>query len=211
MDPARRSPALRALVLSLPLLLLLVSARLGAEEPGGTIRVEFRERFVNREFPALVWLESLDGRRWPPSREPVVVDQIELAFVPRVVGVLVGSTVRFLNSDAVIHDVRSRGAREGAFTLGEFRPGQYREVVVREAGVVPVGCRIHSSMRAHLVVVPTPFFGLTDRRRRVELKDVPPGEYRLRFWHERYAPRSVEAVVESGKEIVVVFEGLDPR
>ena len=193
-------------------LLLLVSATsLRAEETGGTIRIEFRERFVNREFPALVYLESHDGRRWEVPAEPVVVDQIEQAFVPRVVGLLVGSTVRFLNSDEVVHNVRSSAPREGVFDLGDFRPGEHREFTVRETGVFPVGCRIHSTMRTHLVSVPTPFFGLTDRRRRVELREVLPGEYRVRFWHERYASKSFDAAVEPGKDLVVIFEGLELR
>jgi Polysaccharide lyase family 4, domain II len=50
--------------------------------------------------------------------------------------------------------------------------------------VAPLLCNLHDKMKAFVVVVPTPYFALTDADGAFEIKDVPPGTYTLTTWSE---------------------------
>ena len=53
-------------------------------------------------------------------------------------------------------------------------------------GVVVLGCNIHDQMVGWMLVVETPFYGLTPAAGgKVQLDNVPPGVYTLRTWHTR--------------------------
>jgi hypothetical protein len=48
---------------------------------------------------------------------------------------------------------------------------------------VVMGCNIHDNMIAHMLVVDTPYFGLSDKRGVAQIVDVPPGDYSLIAWY----------------------------
>lgn len=63
------------------------------------------------------------GYAFEPSGEPVVMDQRTMTFVPKVLAVLVGTQVDFLNSDDVLHNVFSPDKAADRFNLpGPLKP-----------------------------------------------------------------------------------------
>ena len=52
-------------------------------------------------------------------------------------------------------------------------------------------------MSGYLVVVPTPYFAVTDSNGEYVIKDVPPGKYTLKTWSEEGKPTS-QAVEVAG-------------
>ena len=52
-----------------------------------------------------------------------------------------------------------------------------------KSGVAVLGCNIHDNMVAWVLVVETPYHGLSAAPGKVRLDNVPPGSYRLRTWH----------------------------
>src|SRR6185369_13911332 len=71
---------------------------------------------------AFVWLKGgLDSYKAPAApAEPVVVDQKGCMYRPHVVGARVGQKVIFLNSDPVLHNVRS--VAEANATFNDMMP-----------------------------------------------------------------------------------------
>lgn len=168
------------------------------------IRGRLDHRLVHEKAPAVVYIERIEGRTFEPPAEDAVVDQVESVFIPRVQGVLVGSTVEFVNSDGIRHNVQE-DAEDPAFDLN-FRPRQTEEVVLDEPGVIRLICRFHSDMEAWLVVVETPWFATTGPDGSFALPGVPPGTYRLTFWHEQLESRTIEVIVVEGRSTEAVFE-----
>jgi plastocyanin len=116
----------------------------------------------------------------PPAR--FVINQKDMAFVPFVLVIPVGSTVEFGNLDPFRHHVYSFSpARK--FELKLFGQGETRPVKFDTPGLVSIGCNIHDSMQAFIQVVSTPFAGKTDRNGRVALSDVPANLTKVRVWH----------------------------
>lgn len=153
---------------------------------------------------AVITVES-EGRPLP-APEPVhaVVDQIHLAFVPDVIVIPVGSSVSFPNSDAVSHQVYSFSSAR-RFQLPLYRGKPYPPVVFDRPGIVTLGCNIHDSMLAYVVVTAAPFFGRTDTEGTWSAANLPDGAYRVTLWHPllNEGGRPIERVIE--------IDGTEPR
>lgn len=128
-----------------------------------------------------------------------VVDQVDLAFVPDVVVIPVGSTLSFPNSDAVSHQVYSFSSAR-RFQLPLYRGKRYPPVTFDQPGVITLGCNIHDNMLAYVVVTAAPFFGRTDAKGEWIATNLPNGTYRVRVWHPllNESGSSLERVVEIG-------------
>jgi plastocyanin len=136
---------------------------------------------------SVVYVEAIAGKTFPSPAEHVVIDQKGLLFQPHVAAVLVGSTIEFLNSDKVAHNIfwpAVSGNKKLSHNLGTWPSGQKREFKFDTAGVVPLLCNVHPEMSAYIVVTPTPYFAVTDADGSFKIADVPDGQYTVSAWHE---------------------------
>ena len=113
--------------------LLVASASVHAATLEGAVTIDGR-----KAAHAVVYLESSGDARSPVPQTGVVMDQKNLAFVPDVLPVMRGTTVRFTNSDDVQHNVFSPSSIAGKFNLGTYGPGAARTVTLNQAGDVLV-------------------------------------------------------------------------
>ena len=135
-----------------------------------------------------------------PPKQPVEMDQKQMQFIPHVLPVVTGTTVRFLNSDPVPHNVFSP---EGKYNLGTWPTGQAHDHKFDKPGAYTQLCRVHPEMEAFVVVLDTPYFAATDASGRFEIKGVAPGVYKLVAWSEKLKSAQREVTVESGKTLTV--------
>lgn len=151
----------------------------------------------------LVYIEKIDGKEFPPPAEHLVMDQVKLVFIPRVLPVLKGAAVDFVNSDDVKHNVFGVGSDD--FDLGTWTKGIVKSYTFNKLGDVAILCNVHPEMEAFVVVLQNPYFGLTDAGGNYEIKDVPPGKYKLKTWHDRLKPATKDVEV-AGDTVEVGFE-----
>ena len=132
----------------------------------------------------IVYVERApDGAPLPATRTAVPeLAQRGQSFVPRVVVVPAGGSVSFPNFDPIYHNVFSVSPIR-RFDLGKYPRGQTRLVKFPRPGVVNVFCDIHSDMAAFVLVTPTPAWTRATSEGRFELEDLPPGRYRVSWWH----------------------------
>jgi plastocyanin len=117
------------------------------------------------------------------------VDQVGCRYTPHVQAVTVGTTLRLLNNDAVLHNVHGTQEGSGApltvFNVAMPFKGQKLPTVLRRPGPVKLRCDAgHTWMSAWVHVFDHPYFAVTDAKGRFTIKDVPPGKYTLQLWHE---------------------------
>ncbi len=112
-----------------------------------------------------------------PSRKGrAEVVQRNKQFVPYVSAVQTGSEVQFPNKDTVKHHIYSFSpAKKFEFALYSGMPPE--PVVFDKAGLVTLGCNIHDWMVAYILVVPTPWFSVTDAAGESRLQNLPAGTY----------------------------------
>jgi plastocyanin len=122
----------------------------------------------------------------PPVSAPrAVMDQVERQFVPHVLVVRVGTEVAFPNSDTVAHQVYSFSPAK-RFQLALYRGHAHPPLLFDKPGVVVLGCNIHDNMLGYILVTPAPYFGRTDAAGRLELSELPAGEYEVVLWNPRF-------------------------
>jgi uncharacterized membrane protein/plastocyanin len=155
-----------------------------------------------------VWIKSgLDSYKGPAApAEPVVIDQKGCMYKPHVVGARVGQKVVFLNSDPVLHNVRS--VAENNATFNDMMPTKdMRLEKVFDKPEVPVRakCDVHPWMSAFIGVVPHPFFAVSAANGEFSLVNVPEGEYELEAWHEAFGRQVQKLHVKPRDTVQVSF------
>jgi plastocyanin len=143
---------------------------------------------------SVVYVDTIQGKTFPAPTEHVVMDQKGLLFQPHILVVEAGTTVDFLNSDKVAHNVFWPSLMQGSKklpgkNLGTWPTGEKRPFKFDQPGVAALLCNVHPEMAGYIVVSPTPYFAKTD--------NVPDGQYNVVAWHEG-AKNSTKAVTVSG-------------
>ncbi|WP_018412087.1 methylamine utilization protein [Methyloversatilis thermotolerans] len=128
-------------------------------------------------------LVPLDRGELPQPRSASIA-QANKTFLPHVSVVQTGTAVEFPNNDTVRHHVYSFSPAK-VFELKLYSGKPAKPVIFDKPGVVVLGCNIHDRMSAYVVVVDTPWFGISDGEGTVRVSGVPPGDYLLQLWHPR--------------------------
>ena len=150
---------------------------------------------------SVVYVEAIAGKTFPAPTEKPVVDQKGLMFTPHLIAVRQGTTVEFLNSDKVAHNVfwiSVGGNKKLGHNLGTWPQGEKKSFKFDNPGAVPLLCNVHPEMSAYIVVTPTPYFAVTDNSGSYKIENVPDGSYTVTAWHEG-AKNSTKPVTVSGE------------
>ena len=151
----------------------------------------------------VVWLEPATGSSAAAPRGAIAkMVQKDKTFTPHVLPIRVGTSVDFPNFDPIFHNAFSNYNGQ-LFDIGLYPPGTSRPVRFARPGVVRVFCNIHANMSAVIVVLNTPYFQTTAKNGNFQLQDVPPGEYSIKFFHER----ATQATLGSLTRRITVSEG----
>ena len=136
---------------------------------------------------SVVYVDTIAGKTFPAPTAKPVIDQKGLMFTPHIVVVEQGTTVEFLNSDKVAHNVfwpSVGGNKKLTHNLGTWPQGEKRAFKFDNPGAVPLLCNVHPEMAGYVVVSPTPYFALTDKSGDYKIENVPDGSYTVTAWHE---------------------------
>jgi len=136
---------------------------------------------------SVVYVDTISGKTFPAPTQHPVLDQRGLVFQPHVTAVQVGTTVDFLNSDSVAHNVfwtSIGGNKKLSHNLGTWPKGEKKSFKFDSPGAVPILCNVHPEMSAYLVVGPTPYFATSDQTGNYKIENVPDGNYTVIAWHE---------------------------
>ncbi|MBI2566976.1 MAG: methylamine utilization protein [Candidatus Schekmanbacteria bacterium] len=121
----------------------------------------------------------------PPLQHVAEIDQRGLRFVPHVLAIPLGTTVSFPNNDPIRHNVFSPSETR-MFNLGTYHPGESRSVRFDHPGIVEILCNVHPDMLAYVVVLDTPYFGVSSATGAFRITDIPAGGYSLSVWCENH-------------------------
>ena len=186
------------IVLALAVMLALtttVRQRASADPPttgevAGTIVVDVPKHRAN----TIVYVKNAGQGT---SKATVTMDQKGLVFVPRVLPIQKGTTVSFLNSDSVGHNVFTPDGDK--YDLGTWPQGQTRKYIYKKTGVYRQLCKVHDDMLAFIVVLDTKYFTVSNKTGAFKLPPLPPGNYTLGIWHEKLIADEVTVEVVAGK------------
>jgi len=180
-----RAAARAALLLTLP-----------AAAAAGTIKGKVDATPPKYLEDTVVYVKEAKGTFAPKT---IQLDQQNMRFVPHIVVATVGDTVKFLNHDNLAHNVYSPD-NEG-YNLGTFKQDETRTYAFSKPGVYSQLCSIHPEMLGYVFVGQNPYAAPVDKTGAYQIKDVPPGTYKLAIWNAKLkAAEKTVTVTASGAD-----------
>lgn len=135
---------------------------------------------------AVVMLEPVGARLPVKPLAGAQIVQHDQQFDPAVTVVTTGTAVLFPNQDTVKHHVYSYSPAK-SFQIKLYAGVPHTPIVFDKPGVAVLGCNIHDSMIAWVVVTDTPLWARSGADGRAKVADVPPGGYQMHVWHASLA------------------------
>jgi hypothetical protein len=117
--------------------------------------------------------------------EPVVFDNLNCRFEPRMVLVQTNQTLTLSNSDPVAHNTKVDSFSQPINPL--LPPGAKLPQKFTAAERLPAraSCSIHPWMTGWVVIKDHPYMAVTDEEGNFEIKNIPAGTWTFQFWQEK--------------------------
>ncbi len=169
--------------------------RVASSDPGcapeGHDLIESEEIVVNTNGTlrnVFIYISSdLSSLQFPLPSGPVILDQRGCRYVPHVFGLRAGQELQIWNGDSTMHNVHAAPRRNHAFNIGMTRVvKKLARAFDRPEVMIPFNCNVHPWMSAYAGVLDHPFFAITNTEGSFRLGLLPPGEYEITAWHERF-------------------------
>jgi plastocyanin len=184
-----------------------------SQDPGCKGANEAENIVVNGGDLANVFVYVKDGlgsRTFDVPTKPVVLEQSGCKYHPHVLGVIAGQTVQIKNSDQTTHNIHPtpKDNREWNESQPPSSPAIEKNFA-REEIMLPVKCNQHPWMKMYINVVKTPFYAVTDKDGKYEIKGLPPGDYTIAFVQEKLGEQDQKVTV-AAKESKTVDQSFKP-
>lgn len=150
--------------------------------------------------------DGLGDRTFPAPSEPVVLDQKGCHYTPHVLGIQVGQPLQIVNSDGTLHNIHALPKKNAEFNIGQ--PFKGMETIKKFDTVetpIRFKCDVHKWMGAYTGVFNHPFFAVTNDQGVFEIKNLPPGNYVIEAWHEKYGPQTQNVTITGNETKTVDF------
>lgn len=154
----------------------------------------------------VVFIDGLPGS--PPYQVPPNPPQVshkDRQFSPRVMPLVRGTTVDFINDDDIYHNVFSL-SQPKSFDLGIYAEGTSKLVTFPESGLVKLHCNIHPGMTSTILVLNNNLFAKTLPNGSYQIDGIPDGRVTLRVWSEFGEEQSRNISLSGGRESEESFD-----
>ncbi|MGZ9157220.1 MAG: hypothetical protein ACXW6J_28385 [Candidatus Binatia bacterium] len=151
-------------------------------------------------------IQIADLKRADSVPKEAVLDQVQCEYVPHVLAIPVGATVKIKNSDGILHNVHTFSEKNTPFNRAQ--PKYLKEISEKfsKPEVVSVRCDVHAWMSGWIVVTESPYYDVTSADGSFKLESVPVGKYTLEVWHETLGKTTQSVEVKLAEVTNVTFE-----
>jgi len=154
---------------------------------------------------AVVTLEGIAKGKAVEREVQHELDNVKCRFVPHVQTASVGQFVLMKNTDPILHTAHAFFINgQPQFNVGLY-PGRVSRKPLVTPGVVKILCEVHPWMSAYIVVTDHPYHSVTDAYGEYLINDIPPGNYKLKVWHESLGTEEKAVEVKAGASRNVDF------
>jgi plastocyanin len=157
-----------------------------------------------------VYIKDIKGN-FPAPSTPVVLHQKGCQYHPHVHAVMVGQPLEIKNDDATLHNVHAMPNLNSQFNVGQPVQGMVSTQKFDKAEITPfkVKCDVHGWMKSYMAVMPHPFFAVSENNGSFTISNLPPGQYTVVAWHEKYGQQEQKVTVgaKESKALSFTFKG----
>ncbi len=181
------------------------------QHPGGT--VVSPEVVVGKDGAlanAVIYIKSgLGNYSFSTPTDPVKLSQKGCMYDPHVLAMRVGQTLEVTNDDQTLHNVHAMSKINPTWNKGQAG-GQapIEQTFSHEELAITIQCNIHPWMRSYVFAFKSPYFSVSSKSGKFELKNLPPGTYTIEAWQEKYGTvdQTVTLNAKESKSISFTFD-----
>ena len=152
--------------------------------------------------------EGLGDRSFDPPQQSAAIEQKGCQYEPHVLAMWANQKLDVLNRDMTTHNIHPIPVNNREFNMAQ-PPGKSIEVSFSRPEIaIPVKCNVHPWMRSYIAVFKHPYFAVSGKNGVFELDSLPPGDYTIEAWHEKFGTSTQKITVGQNetKEIQFVFK-----
>lgn len=150
----------------------------------------------------VVYLENISKGADLSPRDGAL-DQKACDYTPHVQIVPVGSKLKIINSDPILHNVHAYLGTDSVFNLAMPMEGQSLNKDLKKPGLMSMKCDAgHTWMSSYVFVAEHPYYAMTDAQGNFVLENVPPGKYTVKMWHEGWEANISDTAITYGEPVV---------
>lgn len=154
--------------------------------------------------------EGLGEKSFQPIEKNVVLDQKGCLYDPHVFGVVAGQEFEIANSDPTTHNVHPIPKTNREWNQSQPPKGErLKKSFSRPEVAIPVKCNVHPWMKSYIGVFKHPFFSVSGKDGTFQIKGLPPGNYTIEAWHEKFGvqEQKVSVSAKESKTVDFTFKG----
>jgi len=148
--------------------------------------------------------EGLESLQFP-TPGAVLLDQNGCVYLPHVLGVMVGQDITIRNSDGLLHNINASPDLQRGFNSSQPVSMETTRSFGTAEVMVPLRCDVHGWMNAYIGVLDHPYHSVSNGNGAFNLSTLPPGDYVIEAWHERYGTQTQNVTVTTGETAEVTF------
>jgi len=124
---------------------------------------------------------------FPTPAESVTLDQKGCMYAPHVLALMAGQQLKVVNSDDTTHNIHPTPADNRQWNKSQPpNAPPILESFARPEVAIPVKCNVHPWMQGYIAVMANPYYAVTSKDGKFDLKNLPPGTYTIEAWQEKY-------------------------
>ena len=145
------------------------------------------------------------GKKWDLADE-ITIDQKGCRFAPHVSIFKPGATMVMLNPDGITHNTHTSSRKNPP--LNRQQPKFKEKMKIKNKFKAPetikLHCHIHEKwMGAWIIVADSPYIAVTDVSGSFKIDNVPPGDYTVEIWQEKFGSQTAKVSVKGGSDTEV--------
>ncbi len=143
----------------------------------------------------IVYLKDIKYEGKAPEAQ-AVLDQNGCMYSPHVQGMMVGQDLLIKNSDATLHNIHGLPKINPSFNFAMPKVVKEKAIKMAKAeNFIKIKCDVHSWMKAYISVFDHPYFAVTDDSGYYQINNIPPGDYEVIAWQEKFKDKTLNASV----------------
>jgi plastocyanin len=137
---------------------------------------------------------------------PVTLNQQGCMYDPHVITLMTGQPLSVKNSDQTTHNIHPMPKDNRDWNKSQA-PGAspIDDSFARAELAIPVKCNVHPWMKSYIFVFKHPYYAVTGKDGKFELKGLPPGTYTIEAWQEKYGTQDQTVTIGAKESKPVTF------
>jgi hypothetical protein len=157
----------------------------------------------------ILWIKNAPSA--PPPQTAALLDQKGCRYIPHVQAIQVNQPLQIRNDDNTLHNVHAMPSVNSQFNEGQPVQGMVstKKFDKPEPAPFKVKCDVHGWMKSYMIVLPHPYHGVSAMNGAYTIPNLPPGNYTIVAWHEKFGQQEQNITVapKEQKQVNFTFKG----